>query len=81
MPEKSTPQSVTFYALSPLERVEFYRAAGNVRSCDSCVAWLPKARNVAGKVSVEMDCEKSMPACRPENGRVCGFYEREAGAD
>lgn len=70
-----------FYGLSPRERAELYRAAGNVRSCDSCVSWLPKGSNVSGKVSVKMDCEKSMPGCQPDNGRVCGFYEREAGAD
>jgi hypothetical protein len=70
-----------FYALSPRERAELYRAAGNVRSCDSCVSWLPKACRVAGEHRVEMNCEKSMPACQPDNGRVCGFYEREPGAD
>jgi hypothetical protein len=72
---------IQFYALSPLDRAEFYRAAGNVRSCDSCIAWLPKASRVGGKHQVEMQCEKNMPACQPDNGRVCGFYERAVGAD
>lgn len=70
-----------FQQLSTRERAEFYRAAGNVRSCDSCIAWLPAPVNIAGRIHVEMHCEKSMPACRPENGHVCDFYERAAGAD
>jgi hypothetical protein len=70
-----------FQQLSPLERAELYRAAGNVRSCDSCVAWLPVNVNIAGRIRVEMDCVKKMPACQPNNGRVCDFYERAVGAD
>lgn len=70
-----------FYQLSQRERAEFYRAAGNVRSCDSCVAWLPKAYRIMLEHRVEMDCEKRIPACRPELGHVCDFYERAAGAD
>lgn len=70
-----------FHQLSPRERAELYRAAGNVRRCDSCVAWLPGNVNIAGKIRVEMSCKKRMPASEPDNGRVCDFYEREPGAD
>lgn len=77
MPEKSTP----FYGLSPSARAELYRAAGNVRSCDSCVSWLPLAFRIVLEHRVEMNCAKHMPACQPGHGRVCDFYERAPGSD
>lgn len=67
-----------FSTLSNAERIELYRAAGNVRGCPSCIAFLPIASNIKGVIRYEMGCAKRM---NWKMTGVCDFFEREPGSD